>query len=70
LNKKRNTEAFVKTTISNIAYKLVMLESGWFVAELLVEVMKRHLQESTTLPSAVKSFFVVVLYYCQLINCC
>jgi len=54
LNKKRNTEAFVKATISNIAYKLVMLESGWFVAELLVEVMKRHLQESTTLPSAVK----------------
>jgi len=25
-----------------------------FVGELLVEVMKRHLQESTTLPSAVK----------------
>jgi len=47
-----------------------MLESGWFVAELLVEVMKRHLQESTILPSAVKSSFVVVLHYYQLINCC
>ena len=40
------------------------------MAELLVEDMKRHLQESITLPSAVKSFFVVVLYYYQLINCC
>ena len=61
---------FLKATISNVAYKLVMLENRWVVAELLVEIMKRRLKESTTLLCAVKSFFVVALYYYQLINCC